>query len=561
MSTLTQSAGNTKRWGTGLALLLFVLAYLLPLMNRGLWIPDETRYAEISREMLQNGDWILPRLLGLHYFEKPVAGYWLNNISQLLFGENPFSVRFASAFCAGLTALALFWLARRLFRDTRQAWASALCYLSFLLVYSVGTYSVLDTMVTLWMNLTLVLFLATLQAEGRTAKLGGYALMGAVAGMGFLTKGFIALAVPGIVALPWLVITRRWSELRYLGVTLLALLAVSLPWAIAVHLKAPDYWHYFFWVEHIQRFSGEDAQHSSPFWYYIPVLLAGMLPWLGVAPLAIWRGWQTRQQQPARLFLLLWLVLPFLFFSLAKGKLPTYILICFAPLALLCGPMLVELLARQQWRSLRINGWINLVTGGLLTLVLLLVGSGIVGKHPLYQADEKLALLLGCLSFVGWALCGLATLRWPQRGLWFSALSPLLLGLLLGWAMPASVIYSKQPAAFIDNYRPQLAKAREIYVADTGLAVGVGWETRRDDIRLLNSRGELAYGLETSGMPDRRKTTAQFIADLPQARQAGDVAVIMRHDRGQPPEHLPPADETYTKERLTLLIYHQRAAG
>lgn len=148
MSTLTRVCGIPRRWFAGVALAWFAVAYLLPLMNRDLWAPDETRYAEISREMLQNGDWVLPRLLGMHYFEKPVAGYWLNNLSQLMFGQNPFAVRFASALCAGLTALALYGFAVRLFRDRRQAMASALCYLSGLLVYSVGTYSVLDTMVT-----------------------------------------------------------------------------------------------------------------------------------------------------------------------------------------------------------------------------------------------------------------------------------------------------------------------------------------------------------------------------------------------------------------------------
>lgn len=560
MSTLTRVCGIPRRWFAGVALAWFAVAYLLPLMNRDLWAPDETRYAEISREMLQNGDWVLPRLLGMHYFEKPVAGYWLNNLSQLMFGQNPFAVRFASALCAGLTALALYGFAVRLFRDRRQAMASALCYLSGLLVYSVGTYSVLDTMVTLWMNLTLMLFFLTLNSERPAAKWGGYALMGVTAGMGFLTKGFIALAVPGIVALPWLLVTRRWGELRYLGVTLMALLAVSLPWALAVHRLAPDYWHYFFWVEHVQRFAGDDAQHKAPFWFYLPVLVLGTLPWLGFAPLAVWRGWQARHQAPEKLFLLLWLVVPLCFFSLAKGKLLTYILICFAPLALLCGPLLVAALDHAQVRRWRINGTINLVLGSLLTLVLLMVGSGLVGKQALYHADEKIALALGCLCFIGWAVCGAATVRWPQRGLWLTALCPLLLGLLLGWALPSSVIYSKLPGPFVEAHRAALVKAREIYVTDAGIAVGVGWFTRRDDIRLLNSRGELAYGLETSATPARRKTTEQFIADLPQARLAGDVAVLIRHEKGDPPTHLPLADERYTRERLTLLIYHQQTA-
>lgn len=335
--------------------------------------------------MLQRGDWVVPHLLGLRYFEKPVAGYWFNNISQWLFGENNFAVRFGSVFSTGMTALLVFALAMLMWRNARRASLAMLMFLSMVLVFSIGTYSVLDPMISLWLAAAMVSYYLTLKATSVKGKLGAYALLGLACGMGFMTKGFLALAVPVIAVIPIVIQQRRIKDLLCYGpVAIVTATLLSLPWALAIAQREPDFWNYFFWVEHIQRFAEDNAQHKAPFWYYLPILLGAVLPWLALLPGALLKGWRERVQRPELFFLLSWAMMPLIFFSIAKGKLPTYILPCMAPLALLMTAYAEDYAATLRARLFKANAWLNGLFGLIGIVALVVLSSGLLPKAHLF---------------------------------------------------------------------------------------------------------------------------------------------------------------------------------
>jgi 4-amino-4-deoxy-L-arabinose transferase-like glycosyltransferase len=335
-------------------LLLLVLPSVLlyPCMSFRLFEPDEGRYAEIAREMTAQNDWVVPLLQGEPYLDKPPLLYWLTMLSYRVFGIHEWSARLAPALAVHCTILAVYLIGRRSLGERAAFWGAILLSLAPGFI-GVGRLLLIDGLLSLWVTLSTLAAFEALRRE--SLRWSWWAFSACACGLGILTKGPIALVllVPPLIAYLWLTGPRRkqgWPmlALRAGGINRLCLpfyalivIAVLLPWHIAVGLRVPDFFTHFFWRHNVLRFLSP-FDHLEPIWYYIPVFLGGMLPGtlllVKFVHFLLSGASETAERRCPELgFFLLaggWCLL---FFTASGSKLPTYILPAFPPLALALG--------------------------------------------------------------------------------------------------------------------------------------------------------------------------------------------------------------------------------
>lgn len=335
-------------------LVLFLAGWLYTLGNRTLVPTDEGRYAEMAREMLVTGDWVTPRLNGIKYFYKPPLQTWMNAATFAAFGLGEWQARFWTGLC-GLFGIALTGYAGRRLFDARTGLYGMLVLGSCFMWFGLGHVNTLDMGLSGMMTLALCGLLLA-QHDNATSMERRRWMLACWAGMALavLSKGLIGVVLPGAVLVLYTLITRDfgiWTRLN-LKRGLLLFFVICTPWFVLVSLRNPEFPHYFFIHEHFERFLTKVHRRTGPWHYFIPLLLIGMTPWLGLLPQSLINGVRrmrgtdpaTAAQADSRpalfrpgLLLVIWAVFIFFFFSYSSSKLPSYILPIFPALALLAA--------------------------------------------------------------------------------------------------------------------------------------------------------------------------------------------------------------------------------
>lgn len=338
---------------------LFLAAWLIPSATRTLVRPDEGRYAEIAREMALSGDYVTPRLNALKYFEKPPLQYWATAIAFATVGQSDFTARWWPAF-TGLLGIALTWMATRALagRDTALVTAvvlGAMCY--YFLIAHINT---LDMGLTAFMTLTLVGLLRGFGIDGQSGAVARGWMIAAWAGaaLAFLSKGLIGFVLPGAIFVIYLLITRQWQLLRKLEWVWgpLVFLAIAVPWPLLAQSRNPEWAHFFFIYEHFGRFSNIEHERFGSALYFVPIVIVGLLPWTPTLIKLLNRSsWRDLRETYAGstikvpLFLSIWCVFTFVFFSVSQSKLPSYLL----PITPAAAMLLTPIMLRASQRSFR----------------------------------------------------------------------------------------------------------------------------------------------------------------------------------------------------------------
>jgi 4-amino-4-deoxy-L-arabinose transferase-like glycosyltransferase len=352
----------------------FTLVWFSNLEYRKLVRPDEGRYAEIPREMVASGDWVTPRLNDLKYFEKPALQYWGTAAAYSMFGEHHWTARLWSALTGFLGVLLTGMAGARLFGRGAGVIAGAICA-SSLLYALIGHVNTLDMGVSFFLTAGLFgLMLAQREPAASQAERNWMLSAWCALALAVLSKGLIGAALPFAALVIYSGLARDWSLWRrlHLGKGILLFLAITAPWFIWVSLRNPEFFRFFFIHEHVERFLTKTHSRYQPPWYFIPMLLVGMLPWTLMLGGALARAVRadnttravrtdnaeravgtdaTRPFRP-RLFLLVWSVFVFVFFSASSSKLPSYILPILPALALLVADHATRLSARAlAWHA------------------------------------------------------------------------------------------------------------------------------------------------------------------------------------------------------------------
>lgn len=495
--------------GRGLTRWLFVgliILWLGTLGWRDLVPTDEGRYAEIPREMVVSGDWVTPRLDGFKYFEKPPLQYWATAVSYELFGFGEWQARLWTGLTGLLSIVFVGWAGSRLFnRRTGVFAAGALA--SMFYWNAMSHINTLDMGTAATMSASLLAFLLAQRPDASRAQTRGWMwACWAFMALAMLSKGLIGILLPGAALVLYTLIYRDWKlwTRLYIVSGLVIFLAIAGPWFVWVQVRNPEFFDYFFIYQQFTRFLTDELHRPGPWWYFVPIVILGILPWLGSLVPALISGATQPAQRGATFadaqgrtlhaqgMLVIWAVFIFVFFSISKSKLPSYILPIFPALALLIG----DYLDRARRDALR---W----QFALLALIGLAAMIGLTQLHRLGNAITPGALY----QQFGWWLEGTAALalvggllawRWEAQGRRSAAVMTVCVATTLGFSLGIQQFQILGSTASTKNVvnaiRPWIQAGQPFYAVGTYDQTLPFYLDRT--VTLVEYQGELHFGIK-----------------------------------------------------------------
>jgi 4-amino-4-deoxy-L-arabinose transferase-like glycosyltransferase len=426
-------------WLGSTALVLAAVFFFYPLaLNVPLVDPDEGLHASIAQEMVEKGDWSHPAFLGKPFLDKPILYTWTQAVSLTVLGMSAAAVRLPGLLFGLLGMITTGLMAWRMF-SPRMGVVSAILYATMVIPTALAQCATHDVALVPWINLSVLLFWEADRADSWKTRGCLMLAAGFLLGLSCLTKGFVGVALVGTAYGSYLLVTRRLTVgacLRgALALCVAALVASS--WYAAMELRNPGYLYYYFVERHVLGLASSTQKHGEePWWYYLPILLGGGLPWVIYLPAGIRDWWEHRKGSTLRRaapgntpaghesrsgaipLMICWVVACSLLLSIAGSKLITYLWPVFPAMAILAAVVWVRVIEgklskpARQWFSG--NFWITCLTGPAL-----MPAGMLLAQH----------LLDVCFSWVGWTLgvaagltCWIPLVFW-RRGDTASALS------------------------------------------------------------------------------------------------------------------------------------------
>ena len=349
--------------------------------------PDGARYAEIPREMVVTKDYITPHLNGIKYFEKPPLFYWLQAASIKFLGVSDFAVSIVNALMALATALCIYFTSRKLYGRLQGIIASFI-FATSSLVFVLTRAITVDMALTFFLTGSLCSFLLATQLPISIKRSLYLWAAYALAACAVMTKGLIGIVFLGIIAIIWLTICNQWRNLKTYRVIggLFIFLLIALPWHILVQIKNPEFFKFYFIEQHFLRYATNYAGRTQEWWFFPTLLFAGLYPWVVFFPQTIIhhvpKHLDEWKQAKSTLFLLIWIIVIYTFYSFSNSKLIPYILPIFPPIAMLIGNYLAPYWQNQKSRQIA-SGF------GILFILNIVLGIGAIAATFILDFNEQ----------------------------------------------------------------------------------------------------------------------------------------------------------------------------